>query len=329
MAARPDRKVLVIGAGGVLGGLTATAFRDAGWMVRTAARRPGSGHVHLDLESLESIVGAVRENELVVNTVPHPGLLAERVVLERGGALINTSALPAAAARSIRAIAGGARGTVVMNAGLAPGVTNLLAADLLKHHTRAQALEIVFTLPGAAHGAAAGVDLVHGGLTAVARHRTALIPLPPPFGERRCLGFAEPERAWLGGIAEGRVVRLYICLADAAAHERLLALNHAGTMNSLPRSILESSPPRAGGAPEREPVAHWLAVKTGDRRLAARTVECRGHFLHAARSTVVLAEALLDRRRGGGCFDPEEICTLAQIEPALRAAGVTIVSQPV
>ena len=53
-----------------------------------------------------------------------------------------------------------------------------------------------------------------------------------------------------------------------------------------------------------------------------------GHFLHAARSTVVPAETLLHRRRAGGCFDPEEICTLAQIEPRLRAVGVTVVSQP-
>ena len=76
------------------------------------------------------------EHELVVNTVPHPDLLAERYVLEHGGALINVSDLPAAAARSLRAVGGGARGTVVMNAGLAPGVTTIVAADLLRLHAR-------------------------------------------------------------------------------------------------------------------------------------------------------------------------------------------------
>ena len=81
----------------------------------------------------------LREDELVVNTVPHPALLAERFVLEWGGTLINISALPAAAGRSLRAVAGGARGTVLMNAGLAPGVTTLVAADLLHRHPDARA----------------------------------------------------------------------------------------------------------------------------------------------------------------------------------------------
>jgi hypothetical protein len=54
-------------------------------------------------------------------------------------------------------------------------------------------------------------------------------------------------------------------------------------------------------------------------------MRCRGDFLHAARSTVVLADALLTRSQRGGCFDPEEICTLKGLESRLRAAGVRIV----
>jgi hypothetical protein len=319
--------VLVIGAGGILGGLTAGAFRDAGWIVRCAARRAGPAQIGLDLDSADSVAAALDENELVVNTVPHPRLLAERAVLEQGGVLINTSALPASAARSVRAVAGGARGTVLMNAGIAPGVTNVVAADLLRNHPSADELEIVFTLSVVAPRGAASADFVHRGLSAVARHRTAVIPLPNPFGERRCLGFAEGEAAWLGGIAEGRVVRLYICIAEAAAHARMLALNDAGTIDERRRSLFKSRPLPVNGDPSTEPVAHWIAVKAGGRRLAVRTVECRGEFFHAARSTVVFAEALIAKRERGGCFDPEEIWTLAQIEQSLRGAGVRIVSR--
>ncbi len=328
MAQPSGENVLVIGADGVLGRLTADAFRDAGWMVRSAARRAGREKIRLELDSLESVTAALEEHQLVVNTVPHPRLLAERLVLERGGALINASSLPAAAGRSLRAVAAGARGTVLMNAGMAPGVTNVVAAELLRNHASAEELEIVFTLSTAALRPSAGADFVHRNLTAVARHRTALIPLPDPFGERMCLAFAEGETGWLGGVAEGRVVRVYVCITEPAAHERVLMLNRAGTMNRLPRSLFEAHPP-AGPILSREPVAHWIAVKTKDRRLAARTVECRGASLHAARATVVFAERLIGQPTRGGCFDPEEICTLAQIERRLWAAGVRVVPQPV
>jgi len=122
-------------------------------------------------------------------------------------------------------------------------------------------------------------------------------------------------------------VRLYVCIAEAAAHERMLLLNRAGTMNQLPSSLLEPHALPANDAPSREPVAHWIAAKTKDRRLAARTVECRGDFLHAARSTVVFGETLTRQHWPGGCFDPEEICTLTQIESRLLAIGVSVVSR--
>ena len=310
----------------MLGKLTADAFRETGWNVRAADRRAGPDQIELDLDSGESVADVLEEAELVINTVPHPRLLAERAVLERGGVLVNTSALPAAAARSLRAVAGGARGTVLMNAGLAPGVTNLVAADLLHHHPTAEELEIVFTVSVDARRGPAGADFLYRGLTAVTRHHTRVIPLPEPFGERCCLGFAEGESAWLGGIAEARVVRLYICIAEDAAHEQMLVLNRRGAMHRLPRSLLESVAPPGEGTPSAEPVAHWIGLGTRGRRLAAMTVQCRGDSLHAARSTVIFAQAMQGPGLPGGCFDPEEICTLSQIESALRAAGVRVVS---
>lgn len=327
MEGRIAKRVLIIGAGGVLGVLTARAFANAGWEVWAGGRRPMPGQVRIDLDSHESVAAAIREDELVVNTVPHPALLAERFVLEFGGTLINTSALPAAAGRSLRAVAGGARGTVLMNAGLGPGVTTLVAADLLHRHPDARELEIVFTLSSTTPRGPASADFIHRGLTAVAHHRTTVVPLPAPFGERRCVGFGEGEAGWLGGVAEGRVVRLYICIVEPAAHERLLELNSAGAMTGLPRSLFRSRELPANAAASSEPVAHWIAAIRGERRLSARTVECRGDFVHAARSTVVFADALNAQEGTGGCFDPEEICTLSGLESPLRAAGIAIASR--
>ena len=324
MERRRTKRVLVIGAQGVMGTLTAGAFREAGWAVRSGARRPGPGQIELDLDRADSVSAALDAHELVVNTVPHPDLAAERHVLEHGGALINVSALPAAASRSLRAVAGGAQGTVLMNAGLAPGVTTIVAADLLHMHPEAHELEIVFTLSFTTCRGPASVDFIHRGLTTVSRHRTTLVRLPNPLGERRCIGFGEGDAGWLGGIAEGRIVRQYVCIAEPKVHERLLELNSAGAMQELPKSLIGSPEPPIGATASDEPVAHWIAAIRGGRRLGVRTVECRGDFVRAARSTVVFAEALLTEERPLGCFDPEEIYTLGSVEASLRAAGITV-----
>jgi NAD(P)-dependent dehydrogenase (short-subunit alcohol dehydrogenase family) len=307
-------RALVIGAQGVLGAFMVDAFEAAGWVVRSGARRPRPGQIAIDLGLRDSIAAAMDEHELVVNTVPHPDLLAERYILEHGGALINVSDLPAAAARSLRAVAGGARGTVVMNAGLAPGVTTIVAGHLLGLHPAASELEIVFTLSLSASRGPESVNFIHRGLTAVPRHRTALVRLPSPFDERHCLGFGEGDAGWLGGVAEGRIVRQYVCVAEPAVHERLLALNSAGAMTNLPRSIIEAREQGADGTAGNEPVAHWVAAIRAGRRLDASTVECVGGSLSTARSTLVFADALRSEPPPSGCFNPEEIWTLTGIE---------------
>lgn len=307
-----------------MGTITARAFATAGWTVRAGARRPRPGQVAVDLDRPESIAAAVNDQELVVNTVPHPDLLAERHVLEHGGTLINVSALPASAGRSLRAVSGAARGMVLMNAGLAPGVTTIVAADLLRRHPSADELEIVFTLSMTVPRGPASADFIYRGLVTVARHRTTLVPLPAPFGDRWCLGFREGDAGWLGGIAEGRVVRQYICITEQPIHDRLLELNSSGALDDLPRGLVGARGRSTDASPSEEPVAHWIAAIRGRRRLSARTVECRGDSLHAARSTVMFADALLAGSQQAGCFDPEEICTLSAVGARLQAAGITV-----
>jgi NAD(P)-dependent dehydrogenase (short-subunit alcohol dehydrogenase family) len=324
MEARGTNRAFVIGASGVFGTMIVRAFTDAGWEVRCGARRPAAGQVEIDLNDADSVASALREEELVVNTVPDSELLAERHVLEHGGTLINVSSLPTAASRWLRAVAGRARGMVVMNAGLAPGVTTLVAADLLRVHPEADQLEIVFTVSAAAPRGPASADFLRRGLTVMDRHRTAIVPLPLPFGERRCLGFGENDAGWLGGIAEGRVVRQYLCIAEPDVHDQLLELNRIGAMEEVPRSLTVVRRRSRDASTSDEPVAHWVAAIHAGRRLCARTVQCRGDFPHAAGCTVAFAEAMLTPERRGGCFDPEEIFTLSGLEARLRAEGISL-----
>jgi hypothetical protein len=155
----------------------------------------------VDLDRSEIVAAAIAGVDLVLDPVPHPGLTAEHVVLREGGALIDVSMRPAAAARRLRAEAMSAHGTVVVNAGRTPAVSNLVVADLLAAHPDADAVEIVFSFTtGGTSGSAAG-ESVHRYLTSVRRHATAVIPFAAPIGPTRCLRFAESEDGWLGELA--------------------------------------------------------------------------------------------------------------------------------
>jgi hypothetical protein len=324
--------VLVIGAQGVLGSLAVRAFDGAGWRVRRGSRRadPHPDHVHVDLDEPESLAAAIGDTDVVVNTVPDEALVAERMVLSRGGLLINVSAMSHAAGERLRERFPTARGTVVMHAGVAPGVTNLVAAQLLAQHPEADEIELVFTVSMSNGAGRAGRAFAHRGLTTAAQHRTATFPLPAPFGTRRCVAFAEPDRGWLGEVAGERRIRPYVCLAEGPVHAALLALNRTRLMARLPKAAFVAFPGEAALDAPAEPVGHWVSVRRRGTRLAARTIECRGDYRAAAAATVVLAAGLLGgagSRPSGGVFAPEDLLELRDVAEALAQAGITV-SEP-
>jgi hypothetical protein len=120
---------------------------SAGWTSIRAGRRPGSGADFrpVDLDQPDTLERAVDGIDLIVSTVPDERLVAERLVLTRGGMLINVSAKSAV-------------GPV-------------------------------------------GSRFAHRALTREIRRQTTVVPLPEPFGRRRCVGFAEADNGWLGAVA--------------------------------------------------------------------------------------------------------------------------------
>ena len=254
--------VLVIGARGALGALVADAFRRHGWAVRQSSRDPipPPDFHHVDLTDPATLAPALDGVDLVITTVPDPTLAAERHVLKRGGVLLNLSAGPATALRSLRREAGQAKGTVVMNAGIAPGVTNLLAAQLLEENPGADEAELVFTVTAKGTGGAASADFAHRGFTGQGHHRVKQVALPEPFGSRRVLGFAEPDRGWLGPMADGLTVSPYICPAERSLGAMMRTLNAVRLISKLPRAALGPGRRTAVEEASREPVAHSVAV---------------------------------------------------------------------
>ena len=204
-----------------------------------------------------------------------------------------------------------------MNAGIAPGVTNLVAADLLERFPEADEVEIVFTVSSNNGAGAAGGRFAHRGLTGVSRHEARTIPLPQPFGARRCMGFAEADRGWIDDLAGERTVNTFVCLAERKAQSALMALNRTGLISKLPRAAFAGTRSGDDGGPTVEPVAHWIAVRDRGRRLAAKTVECKGDYVAAAQTAVVFLDALLRQDSAAdapwGVFSPEELLTLNEL----------------
>lgn len=309
------RRVLVIGAQGVLGALLVRGFEQAGWKVTRGGRRPDerSDFLHVDLDEPETVATAIGHADVVLNPVPDGGLVAERMVLDQGGCRSTSRPCPPPPAGA--------------SAGIAPGVTNLIAADLLAVHPEADEVELAFTVSTKSTSGRAGGDFAHRNVTTIPRHRTAVIPLPEPFGTRRCLGFAEPDAGWLGTVAADRAVSPYVCIAERGAHRTMLALNKAGVMSRLPRATFRSPPVADGDPASREPVAHWIAVLKEGQRIAARTLECAGDYRGAAQSAVAFADALTENGRHAGVFYPEDVLSLSQLARRLHQAGIAVIDR--
>lgn len=339
-----SQSVLVLGGRGVLGSLVADAFGQAGWTVTRTSRRPDAvpGVRHVDLgrpETLENALNDVKP-DLVVSSVPDPRLTAERAVLRRGGLMLNTSTVAAAGVRRLQAApvavgaagdpGNGPRGTVVAHAGIAPGLANLVAASLLASHPGADEIEMAFTNSLKGNAGPAGLDGAHAAMTAAARHRTAVLPLPAPFGPVRCLEVGELA-GWFGPVADGRALSICSCLSPRPARYALLAANAAGLISRLPRKAMAANPPATPSAASREPVAHWIAVRRRGTRLAARTIRAAGDYRSSAAVTVAFARTLT--RSGApprpGVLFPEEAVTLDDLVGGLAAAGITIVEEKV
>jgi NAD(P)-dependent dehydrogenase (short-subunit alcohol dehydrogenase family) len=324
------RAVLVIGAGGVLGVALVRAFEDAGWQVVQGTRRgngaPGARMV--DLDRPDTVAAAIVGVDLIVDTVPHPGLIPERAVLCEGGLLIDVSVRPAATGQSLRRETDDARGTVVLNAGRTPGVSNLVVAELFEANPDADEVEIVFSFSASGVSGRAGGEFVHGHLTSARRHRTAVIPFPAPLGPTRCLRFAESEDGWLGDLAGRRTVATYARFSPTALNRTVLIVNALRLMTALPLDAFVPRRKEPADALSSEPVTEWVAVLRKGERLAARTITGAGNYRVTAAATLVLAEKLTNPARRDrvrpGCFEPQELFSLAELEADLRQRGLAV-----
>jgi hypothetical protein len=262
----------------------------------------------------------MQQVDLAVNTAPHPGLAAERHVLEQGGLLVNVADRSPAERGQLRAIAE-PKGTVLLNWGVIPGLSALVAAHLLRREPGADAVELAVTFGASATSGAAGGEFLHRELTSRAHHATITIPFPPPIGPRRCIGMAEDQEGWMGSAAGGRPVRSYVRVTEPGMTPALLAVNRLHLMRALPRAAFQVGRGRTQRELSRERWCVWVAVCRGERRLASAVIRGEGMYRCTALAAVAAAEALTTRAPEPGCFDPNELLDLASVGLSVSPRG--------
>lgn len=338
------RTVLVIGADGVLGTTVAATFARAGWVVRRGTRRHPStpDQVHIDLTSPETFARALGDADLTINTVADTDLAAERWALFHGARVINLATVPITSARKLRITAAQnpCRGAVLLNVGIAPGVVNLVIAEMLQRHPEADTVDFVMCLPATGMSGRGAVDFVHENLTTIGRHGvysrrapqhdTIKVTLPEPVGRKKCFGFAERERAWLLDTAGGRIVRSYAYLDSARLHHLITTLNPLGLLSDVPKYPFLAGRRSIPARPSTEPIVHWTAALRRGEILDARSIECAGAYIKAAAAAEAFGDAFLRAALTNGltgCFNPEELFTLTELRPRLETCGITVVER--
>lgn len=322
-------RVLVIGAQGVLGSFIARRFREAGWVVIRGGRRPETTEDFrlVDLDRPETVADACREADLVVTTVRHAALSAERVVLAAGGVLLNLDDLPVVERARLTGDLTQSRGLVVDRTGLG-GVTGLATAELLEEHPEADTLEFGFMLSAREVTGRAGGAFAHRLLSGKGRLETVTVELAEPFGRRRCLSSERGAAELVGPLARGRRPRLYLCCLPAPFNGLILALNTLGLVTRLPLALLTAG--RSAVPPElsRQPTCHWAAVTRMGQRLAGRIIMGNGDYRSSVEATLVFAEALATTSGGqpqpSGVFGVDELLRLRDVLPALQRHGIRV-----
>ncbi|APE33583.1 hypothetical protein BOX37_05925 [Nocardia mangyaensis] len=316
---------VIIGAQGALGAVAVRTFRDAGWQVYPGGRRPDvqADFRHVDLDEPATIGSAFVGCDVAISTVPHAARSAERLVLERGGILINPTDMNVATAADLLRVAE-PKGTVLVNAGLVPGLTNLVAAELVRLYPEADEIEIAFTTAAAATSGRAGGEFAHRVLTGRGRHVSRVVSFPMPLGNRPAMEFGESDRGYLGPVAGGRAVRTFISF-DGQVGGLLRTINRLGLFSILPRVAFTIGRGKAVEQASDEPVGVRVEVSAGGKQLGAGTIFCRGDYRATAATLLTFAETLLFRPEiPRGMFYPEQLLSLRDVLPLLSNRGVHI-----
>jgi hypothetical protein len=329
-----SKRVVVFGAQGVLGGFCSTALRDAGFDVIRSGRRPESAADFrlADLADPMSLVAACGDADLLVTTVREPTHALERHALDNGLPLLSVAAYRSRERAELKELAEGARGPLILDAGLGPGLSSILHKELLAAHPDAEELEAASTFSAfEPSGRGTAVD-GHPVFQTANRYRSALVDFPEPFGRLRCirLGGPEADTMLFGDLASHLPVRFYVYVIEPLARAEFLALNAFGLLPRAPLWLFTVGSGWKKSRDKRKPQCHVAAVLRGGERIGTAAISGSGNYAMSATAMAAFAKALLDQRERGalpcGAMGVEEVFSMAELREHLETGGVRIAS---
>ncbi len=324
-------KVVVLGAQGALGRLCVPALQKAGFKVIRSGRRPeaGSDFCQVELGDAKAVAELCGDADLIVSTARHPALAAERYALANGKTLVSAAAFWPAERAQLETAAAKASGTLVLDAGLAPGVSSIVLKELLAEHPDADGVESTGTLsilePAGRGTAVDGMIAWQG----ARRLPTAIVEFPPPVGRCRCVRFVGDAviTALFSSLAEGRTPIAYGTFLERPARAYFLVLNSLGLLTRLPESFFTLGYKLRRARTKAKPQTHIVAVWKGGQRLAARVISGRGNYLMSATAVAAYCEVLIARPAngaGGGVVGIEDAFALSEVRDRFEEQGIRI-----
>ncbi|GAC67011.1 NAD-dependent epimerase/dehydratase family protein [Gordonia soli] len=299
-------KSLVLGARGAVGRVVVDRLRSDGVEVVPAGRTPPSGGVRVDLgasDGLSALARAARGVDVVVNA---SGVEDPRIGMHVGSTpLVEISAT--AAYLDALATDAAADATVVLGAGLAPGLSTAMI-DALAVEPGDEVDMLISLGSGEAHGAAAvewtarliGADLHDPPERRPVRNLIDVHRGEDPGGRRRRYLRADFPDHLLLGRSRDVTVRSHLALSSPLATASL------GLVARVPRlAPLVARSPHIGGA-------DWHLVadarRSGERVVATGV----GQSIATGVLTALAAQRIADRP-GAGLVTMADVLTLAEI----------------
>ena len=231
-------KALVIGASGAVGTSIVEHLEARGHAVTRAARRPRPGVVRVDLRrELETFATLASEHDVVINA---SGVEDSAVARHLHGATLVDISATGAYLRALRRTADTVGASVVLGAGLVPGLSTTLAGELDAQD--GDAIDIAVMLgAGEKHGVAAVAwTRSLAGSAVVSRPEAGVIM---NFRERRTLRGGDGKRRTylradfpdhtLLGVRGGFAVRSYLALSSRPVTAALALVGAVPLLSTL------------------------------------------------------------------------------------------------
>ena len=323
------RSVLVIGAQGVLGGLTAEIFRANGWAVIRGGRRPENAADFrlVDVDRPETVAAACAGVNLIVSAVEDAACQAERHVLENGGLILNMASIKADDRDRLTASVPRPKGTAIFGAGYS-GLTAISIKGLLAKYPEADRIDAAYTMSIRGMSGLGGALFGHRLLAGGSRRPTRAFDFGSPYGRLTCLEVDLSSDRWIDPANLGdRTARFYLTLAETRVFGLVRWFDRIGLLARLPASWIKPHPPKSPRIEHAttEPMMTWLGVSKDGQPVGSFMLSTKGDYLTTARIAERMAELVLaaDERRTG-VFTVDTWFDWQDVAPAVTAIGIDI-----